>query len=203
MELNLVSFHGLYSQGDNLEILVNGLEAEAKARGIDVVTSQHDYSKLKVLRGWGKHSRDMVREFMLKCLSLEFYKFPEAKLIVLWHSNSTYGGERALTKYYIDSPGLCEKIRIDKILLFGSVISRYCDWERFPDIDVANFVGSKDRVSWFAGKFYGMGDSGKKGFVYPSPNLTQHLTDMKHSGFVEPEYFDLIKDEVFKESDYT
>lgn len=200
MKLNLVSFHGLYSQkGKNLEILVNGLEAEAELRGIDVVTSQHDYTKLKVLRGRSRHSRDMVREFMLKCLSLEFYKFPEAKLITLWHSNATFGGERALTKYYIDDVGLCEKIRIDKLLLFGSVIPRDCDWSRFPDIEVVNFVGSRDKVSWLAGKFYGMGNSGKKGFTYPAPNLNQHLTNMRHSGFVEPEYFDLIKDEVFKE----
>ncbi len=198
MKLNLVSFHGLKSEGDNLEIFVNGLEAEAEMRGIDVVTSQHDYTKLKVMRGWGQHSRDMVREFMLKCLSLEFYKFPSRLLYVLLHSNATFGGERALTKYYIDDLGLCEKIHIDKIFLFGSVIPRDFDWNRFPDIKVTNFVGSKDIVSWFAGKFYRMGDSGQKGFSVEAPNLTQYYNKWRHSDFVLPKNFDYIRDIVFK-----
>ncbi len=55
MKLNIIFLHGLYSQGDNGEILVNGLEAEAEFRGIDIVTSMHDYTKLKVLRGRSRH----------------------------------------------------------------------------------------------------------------------------------------------------
>ena len=52
MELNILSFHGLYSQGNNLEILINALEFEAEENGIDVVTSQHDYPVLKIWHGF-------------------------------------------------------------------------------------------------------------------------------------------------------
>ena len=198
MQLNFVSHHGLYSLGNNLEILVNGLEDEAYQLNIDVVTSQHDYPVLKLWQGRKKWARQIIPEFMLKCLALEYRKFPGADLIALWHSNATFGGMNALNRYYYDKKGLYDKIKIKKILLFGSVIPCDFDWSRFPEIEVVNFVGSRDIVSGFAGKFYGMGSSGKKGFTYPAPNLTQHLTDRKHSGFVEPENFDLIKDEIFR-----
>ncbi len=198
MKLNLVSFHGLYSQGDNLEILVNGLEAEAEMRGIDVVTSQHDYPVLKLWQGRKRWARGMVREFMLKCFALEYRKFPGAGLITLWHSNATLGGMNALNRYYYDKAGLYDKIRIKTILLLGSVIPCDFNWGLFPEIEVINFVGSRDWVSGFAGKFYGMGSSGKKGFNIESSNLTQIYTDWKHSDFVLPENFDFIKSEVFK-----
>ncbi len=202
MKLNLISFHGLYSQGDNLEILVNGLEAEAELRGIDVVTSQHDYPKLNMTMGARRWARDMVMDYMLKCLSLEFYKHPEALIYVLWHSNATWGGSRAIEKYFREGhygvTSLCEHIRIDRLFLFGSTIRRNFDWSRYKDIDVVNFVGTKDKVVWLS-KLYGMGRSGKKGFKRDYPNLTQHYNDWKHSDFVLPKNFDFIKDEVFKE----
>ena len=198
MKINLVSFHGLYSRGDNLEILVNGLEAEAEMRGIDVVTSQHDYPKLNATMGMRRWARNVVRDYILKCLSLEFYKFPEAKLYVFCHSNATWGISRAFEKYFINgyARGWCEKIRIDKLFLFGSTIKRNFDWSMYP-IEVTNFVGTKDKVVWLS-KFYGMGWSGRKGFKIKSFNLTQHYKDWKHSDFVLPENFDFIKDEVFK-----
>jgi hypothetical protein len=200
MKLNLVSFHGLYSQGDNLEILVNGLEAEAEKRGIDVVTSQHDYPRLNATMGVRRWARNIVKDYILKCLSLEFYKFPDRLLYVLLHSNATWGGSRAIQDYYWDWNGYGhthEKIRIDRLFLFGSTIRRDFDWSMYPDIDVVNFVGTKDRVVWFS-KLYGMGWSGRKGFKEKSPNLTQHYNKWRHSDFVLPENFDFIKDEVFK-----
>lgn len=198
MQLNFISFHGLLSQGDNLEILVNALEFEAGERGIDVVTSQHDYPVLKLWQGRKRWAREMVREYILKSLALEYRKFPSSELILLCHSNATFGLTNALNRYYYEKPGLYDKIKIDKILLFGSVIPRDFNWDRFPHIHVINFVGSRDIVSGFS-KFYGMGSSGRKGFTYPAPNLNQHYTDWKHSDFVEPENFELIRDEVFKE----
>ncbi len=105
MELNLISFHGLYSQGKNLEILVNGLEAEAELRDIEVVTSQHDYPKLNMTMGFRSWARDIVRDYILKCLALEFYKFPEAKIYVFCHSNATWGISRALEKYWQPKDG--------------------------------------------------------------------------------------------------
>ncbi len=195
MDLNLISFHGLYSQGDRLEILVNGLEAEAELKGIDVVTSQHDYPKLNVTMGTRKWARDIVRDYILKCLALEFQKFPEAKIYVFCHSNATWGISRAIEEYYYQE-GLCERMRIDRLFLFGSTIKRNFEWAWYP-LQVTNFVGTKDRVVWLS-KLYGMGWSGKKGFKGNPSNLTQHYNDWKHSDFVLPENFDFIKDEVFK-----
>jgi len=199
MQLNLVSFHGLYSQGDNLEILVNALEFEAENRGFDVITSQHDYPVLKLRQGWKKWAREMVAEYILKCLALEFYKFPKALCYVLCHSNGTFGIMNALNRYYYDKKGFYDRIKVDKIMLFGCVIPTDFDWNEFPDISVVNFIGSKDRISGAAGKFYGMGSSGKDGFEIDAPNLKQYYTDWKHSGFVEPENFELIKCELFRE----
>lgn len=197
MQLNLISFHGLYSQGSNLEILVNALEFQAEERGIDVVASQHDYPVLGLWQGRKPWARKMVREFLLKCLALEYRKFPEALTYVLCHSNGTFGMMNALNQYH-EKGWSYDKIKIDKIMLFGCVIPRSFDWNRFPDINVVNFVGSKDIVSRMS-KFYGMGDSGYKGFKIDAPNLKQYYTDWKHSDFVDPLNFELIKSEVLRE----
>ncbi len=197
MELNFISFHGLKSRGNNLYILVSSLEAEAKNRGIKVVTSQHDYPVLSIREGRRKWARKIIPEFILKCLALEYRKFPRAKLKVLMHSNATFGGKNALNRYYYEKAGLYDKIKIDEILLFGSVIPRDFNWNRFPDIKVTNFVGSKDIVSRFA-RFYGMGSSGQKGFRVEAPNLTQYYNKWRHSDFVLPKNFDYIKDIVFE-----
>ncbi len=193
VELNIVSFHGLYSQGNNLEILVNRLEHDADGQKINCVTSQHDYPKLNVTMGIRKWARDMTRDYLMKCLSLEFYKFPQARLVVLCHSNATYAIARAIEKQ-VEQKGLVEKFRIDKLILFGSVIKRNYDWSRFPDIKVCNFVGKRDRVVFMA-KAYGMGWSGKYGFKKESTNLKQHYLPWRHSDFVDKGY-ELIKSEV-------
>lgn len=194
MKLNLIFFHGLKSEGDNGEILVNGLEAEAELRGIDVVTSMHDYPNLNMIRGMNPWARDMVRDYMLMCLALEYRKHPDRKLYVFCHSNATWGISRALEKYYGKSKGLCDRIRIDKLFLFGSTIKRDYDWSIYP-IDVVNFVGTKDRVVWLS-KLYGMGWSGRRGFKSDC-NVTQYYNDWRHSDFVLPKYFDFIRDVVF------
>ena len=200
IELNIIFFHGLYSQGDNGEILQNRLECDAEFAGINCVISQHDYPRLGVWSGWKGYSRDFAREHILKCLSLEFHQMialgsPGARIVVICHSNATFAIERALTKYYIDSKGLCEKIRIDKLILFGSVIEKHCDWSRFPDIDVVNFVGSKDRVSKMA-PLFGMGSSGARGFKKKSDNLQQWFLHWKHSDFVDDANYGFIKNQV-------
>ncbi len=192
MDINILSFHGLYSQGNNLEILVNHLESDLEFKGVNVVTSQHDYPVLGVWQGRKKWARDIVPEFILKCLALEYRKFPEAKIYVLAHSNGTFGMMNALRKY---EEGLYDKIQLDRLFLFGSVIPRTFNWANYPAVDVTNFVGGKDIVS-SASRLYGMGNSGKKGFKYDADNLTQYYTDWKHSDFVLPKNYDFIRDKV-------
>ena len=196
MELNILSFHGLYSQGNNLEILINALEFEAEENGIDVVTSQHDYPVLKIWQGWSKWAREIIAEYILKCLALEYRKFPEAECWSICHSNGTFGMANALNKYFYQKQGLYDTIRLDKLILFGSVIKDDFDWNRFPQIEVVNFIGRKDRVAGMA-PLYGMGASGKHGFYIPAKNLTQIETSWAHSDFVNPENFELIRDNLF------
>lgn len=196
MDINIISFHGLRSQGNNLEILVNSLEFAMESLGINVVTSQHDYPMLGVWEGRRKWARKMVPQFILKTLALEYLKFPGAKLYVFCHSNATFGMMNALNEY-VNNRYKYDKIQLNKLYLFGSVIPRDFNWAVHPAINVHNFVGSKDIVSRMA-IFYGMGNSGQKGFKKEPPNLTQYNTDWKHSDFVSPENYEFIRDIVLE-----
>ncbi len=192
----MVSFHGLHSQGDNLEILVNRLEhdIETSPVGIDVVTSQHDYPKLGVIKGMGKWERDCVREFILKCLSLEFYKFPDREQIVICHSNATFGIYNALLKMDQEA---CERFRIDKLILFGSTIPCDFDWNEYS-IKVVNFIGKKDKVVWLS-KYYGMGRSGRDGFSISAPNLKQIACEWSHSQYADDFSYGVIRGEIIND----
>lgn len=191
MDINIISFHGLYSQGDNLEILVNHLESDIEFHGINVVTSQHDYPVLGGWQGRKKWARDMVAKYILKVLALEYRKFPEAKLYVLAHSNGTLGIGNALREYYHTNK-LYDKIDINNLYLFGCVLKREFNWNYYP-VNVTNFVGSKDIIS-SASRLWGAGNSGQKGFKINTPNLTQHYTKWRHSDFVLPENYEFIRD---------
>ena len=196
-KINLVSFHGLYSQGDNLEDLVDRLKVEAELNDIDIVTSQHDYPKLNMAMGYFRWSRDVVRDKILDCLSIEYYKHSDRKLVVLCHSNATWGISRAIGKFYNDKDFIHDPINVSKIVLFGSTIKRNYDWGRYPSIGVVNFVGTKDRVVWLS-KFYKMGWSGRKGFKVKAPNLIEIVNPWRHSDFVLPENFEVIANEVLR-----
>ena len=130
----------------------------------------------------------------LESLAKERLKHPEAKICAIFHSYATYGIWNALAEYK-KKPHKYDLIRLDKIILLGSVISRKADWSIYPDIEVINFVGTKDRVSGLA-RFYGMDNSGKKGFKIKAPNLTQYYTRWKHSDFVLPENYEFIRDRI-------
>ncbi len=195
MDINIISFHGLYSQGDNLEILVNHLESDIEFKGMNVVTSQHDYPMLGVWQGRKKWAREMVAEYILKVLALEYRKFPEAKTWILAHSNGTFGLMNALERYYDLGLKAYDKINIDKICLFGCVIPRRFRWSKYLRIDVQNFVGSKDMVSR-ASRLYGMGNSGQRGFKHESNNLRQYYSKWKHSDFVSPRNYEYIRNKI-------
>lgn len=196
-KIHIVSFHGLYSQGDNLETLVERLRVHGEVLGYDITTSQHDYPKLNATMGYFKWSRDIVRDYILKCLALEYQKHSDRYLIVICHSNATWGISRAIGKYNEDVEFTCDRTDVSKIILFGSTIKRNYNWGRYPEIDVVNFVGTKDKVVWFS-KLFKMGWSGRKGFKIAANNLTQIWSAWRHSDFVLPKNFELIKQHVFK-----
>lgn len=202
MKINIVGFHGLYSQGDPMTDLIKRLVRYGReVLGYDIVWAQHDYPKLNVIMGSFPWSRDIVRDFMLKCLAIERSDYPDRETIVLCHSNATWGGSRAVGKYYnypLEKFRDKRPIKIDKLLLFGCTIKRDYDWGRYPDIDVVNFVGTKDRVVWLS-KMFRMGWSGRKGFKPDASNLTQIYNPWRHSDAFLPENFDVIKEQVFSD----
>ena len=194
MDINLLSYHGLYSQGNNLEILVNHLESDLEIKGVDVVTNQTDYPYLRVVSGLMPWSRKVVPLLFLESLAKERLKHPEAKIYGIFHSNATFGIWNALAEY-TKNRNKYDLIKLDKIILLGCVIPRDADWSIYPDSEVINFVGTKDRVSGLA-TLFGMSNSGKKGFKINAPNLTQYYTRWKHSDFVLPENYEYIRDRI-------
>lgn len=195
IDINILGFHGLYSHGDDLEILLNQLEFDIDGRGYKCVTSQHDYPYLNVWKGRKQWPRDAVRDLLLALLYGESNEFKKAKVVGLFHSNATFAISRALEKYN-NGDSLCKRIRLDKIILFGSVVPVDFDWGRF-DIEVVNFIAQGDWVSRIA-RFFRMGQSGYKGFNTPSPNLNQYWDkEGGHSSYTY-RWYDDIKKEVLQ-----
>ncbi len=185
-----LSYHGLYSRGHNLSILDNRLEFDLESRGHKVAVAQTDYPVLRAISGIRPFSRKVVPLLMLESLAKYRYKYPGAKIWVSCHSNATLGIKNALIEYFKNRHKY-DPIRIDKLILFGSVIPRSFDWTPYDRIEVINFVGSRDRVS-SAARLWLAGNSGQKGFKSIAPNLKQYFTNWKHSDFVKPENYEYI-----------
>lgn len=196
IQINKLSYHGLYSQGNNLSIFDNRLEFDLESKGLRVVVSQTDYPVLGAFAGIKPWNRKVVPIIFLESLAKNRYKFPGAEIWLSCHSNATLGIMNALAEYKKNRHKY-DPIKIDRLFLFGCVIPRKFDWGIHPEIEVHNFIGSKDRVSsmarlWFAG------NSGQKGFIPEPPNLTQYHTDWKHSDFVLPKNYEFIRDIMFR-----
>lgn len=192
----LLSYHGLYSEGHNLSILTNRLEFDLETKGYKVAVAQTDYPMLGAISGIKPWNRKVVPLLMLESLAKYRYKYPGARIWVLCHSNGTLGISNALVEYFKHyGKGRYDPIRIDKLILFGSVVKRNFDWGVYGRIKVLNFVGSKDRVSSLA-RLWWAGSSGKSGFKIDTPNLTQYYTDWKHSDFVLPENYEYIRERI-------
>ncbi len=189
MKVKIISFHGLYSQGENIDLVARNLATELFRNGHEPIVAQHDYPRLNASMGYFQWSRDIVRDYMLKCLQLECSFDPDFYTIVLAHSNATWGISRVIGKYF-NSNELLTPIRIDRLVLFGSTVKRNYDWSRYP-IDVINFVGTKDRVVWLS-KLFKMGWSGRYGFKKVVRNLRQIFRPWRHSDFARPENTGLL-----------
>jgi hypothetical protein len=125
---------------------------------------------------WARHIvRDAVA-YRISCLS---YKYRNAKIIVIAHSNGTYALGRALEKWY-ENGGM----RIGMIILAGSVIKRKFDWSKYRDISVVNIIATRDWVSLISRWTYGMGQSGVKGFKKKFDNVVEYKFKMGHTGYV-------------------
>ena len=91
-------------------------KTKAEEQGHSVKTVQHDYPKLNASMGYFKWSRDIVRDYMLKCLQLEYMKDPAMYTIVITHSNATWGISRVIGKYYSTSTMEHINFKIDLLI---------------------------------------------------------------------------------------
>jgi pimeloyl-ACP methyl ester carboxylesterase len=120
---------------------------------------------------WFCHEFDQIKE-----------RFPGITPSVIAHSNGTYIVANALKTY--------EHIRVDKVILCGSIARRDFDWEpifrRRQATMVRNEIGTKDIwskwVRWLA--WSDTGPSGQKGFSRKHDRLVQkEFADFDHGSF--------------------
>jgi hypothetical protein len=171
----IVTVHGIKSKGKNLEKL--SLYMSKDKFFVDSHFSNINYGKLLAVVNYIPIVRSLTMELVASRLATITYKYPNAKIVVICHSNGTWAISKALEKYY-------PKFKIDQLILLGCVIKRKFDWKKYININVFNFIGVKDKVLLLAKPFYGMGWSGRYGFKTHSKNLKQFRFNWGHTGFV-------------------
>jgi hypothetical protein len=180
-KINIITIHGIESHGDVLEAValeaIQALPDDDYSHGI---VTPIDYPKVRALFHHMPFHRKAVEWGVARRLHEIALMYPDFEHVVMCHSNGTRALSRVLetaSKYYnIKS---YKDFGIKKVLLFGSIISRNYDWSRFPDIEIVNFIGTKDKAVLFS-----KGWSGRYGFKKPVPdNLYQIKFKGGHSDY--------------------
>ncbi len=175
----VVTIHGQESIGKNMAYLNRQLAGEKFMAGCIFINIR--YTKLWTVVNTLPWVRTMTAKYIAARLNGICNKYPEAKILVISHSNGT----RA-TRIAMDMQLKLKKkwpvFKIDNLILLGCPIKRNYKWSRHPATKVYNFVSSNDLVVW-AARFYGMGTAGRNAFKYPAPNLKQFHVKWGHSGF--------------------
>jgi len=182
----IVTIHGI-RKGDTMKELRGLIKQNECFR--DYVIEPLDYGYVHAVINYIPILRSITAKLVASFLKRIYYQYPHARVIVIAHSNGTWAVGRALEKRRKNVD-----FKIDKLLLFGSVLKRNFDWNRFENIEVTNFVSANDKVVLFAKPFYGMGWSGRYGFKTDAPNLHQIQIDTGHTGFIAE--YDIIRNVV-------
>jgi hypothetical protein len=172
----VVSIHGIMTKGKNLHRVMEQIEQEFP----DYHYTELKYGYTNAVLNFAPWARNIVRDavaYRISCLS---YKYRNAKIIVIAHSNGTYALGNALKKWYSNGG-----MRIGMIILTGSVIKRKFDWSDYPNISVVNIVATRDWVSFISRWTYGMGQSGVKGFKKKFDNVIEYKFKMGHTGYIK------------------
>ena len=176
--LNIVSVHGVYSKGDDLATLCDQVAGMTELPVDKVKVSVINYGMLLLTLERIPFVRNLIAMIIANRLAACSYKYPNAKTVVVAHSFGTYATCEALRKWG-------EEFRISALVLFGSVVSRKFRFDKFPDTEVYNIIGSKDMVV-LSGALWGTSWSGVFGFKKDSnfnTNLIQYITNNGHSGY--------------------
>lgn len=172
----VASIHGIMTKGKNLHRVMGQIKHDIP----DAHYTEVNYGYTNAILNFTPWARNITRDYIAFRLSCLSYKYRNAKIITIAHSNGTYALGNALDKWYANGG-----MRVGQIILVGSVIKRKYDWSRFPDIDVVNIVATRDWVSFLSKWIYGMGQSGVSGFKHCYENLTEYRFKMGHTGYVK------------------
>lgn len=186
--LNIVSIHGVYSDGEDLLNLCDLISGNTGIPTDKIKVSSIDYGTLLLTLERIPFVRNLIAMVVANRLAACSYKYPNAKTIVLAHSFGTYAIGEAIRKWY-------EEFRVNCLILFGSVINRKFDFSKYSDLEVYNFIGKKDFVV-LSGLLWGTGASGIFGFKKEQSNVKQIKTNWGHGGYKEsfPQLYGIISD---------
>ncbi len=145
----------------------------------DSVIEPLDYGFVRAIANYMPILRHITARLVVSFLRRIYWQYPNAEIKVIAHSNGTWAVGRALEKRK-----LANHFKINKLLLFGCVLKRKFNWNRFEEIKVINFYAKNDFVVLLAKPFYAMGWSGRYGFKQTAPNLAQIANNTGHTGFL-------------------
>lgn len=173
----IVTVHGI-RKGDTMQQLRALMSEDELLK--DCIIESLDYGYVRALVNYIPFVRRLTAKYVLSFLRRISYQYPYANITVIAHSNGTWGIGSALEKER-------RKVffNIDKLILFGSVLKRKFEWDRFKNIKVYNFYSTNDNVVLLAKPFYGMGWSGRYGFKKDALNLVQQDIKAGHTGFLK------------------
>lgn len=177
----VVTIHGQESIGQNMALLSGRLDAEDFMD--DCVFINLRYTKLPTAINTLPWVRTMTAKYVAARLNGICNKYPDARIIVIAHSNGTRATRIAMDMR-LKPKKKWPAFRVDELILLGCPIKRNYDWGRHPKTQVLNFISSNDWVVW-AARFYGMGQAGRYGFKKKPKNLRQFRVTWGHSGFME------------------
>ncbi len=186
MKTVIVAIHGQESKGKKLKELSNRLKTDIKG---EVAFVNLRYTKLLTLVNTLPWVRSMTAKYIAARLDTIDSNNPEARIIVIAHSNGTRAIRIAMDNRY-DSEKNWPKFKVDGLILLGCPIKRTYDWGKHPHTVVINYISTNDKVVWLA-RLYGMGAAGRYGFSNMPSNLLQIEGRYGHSGFMK-RYFTIL-----------
>jgi pimeloyl-ACP methyl ester carboxylesterase len=177
----VVTIHGQESDGENMFLLSEKLDVEDFMD--DCIFINLRYSRLSTISNIFRRNRTMTAKYIAARLNGICNKYPEARIIIIAHSNGTRAARIAMDMR-LKPKKKWPAFRVDELILLGCPIKRNYDWGRHPSTHVLNFISSNDWVVW-AARFYGMGQAGRYGFKKKPVNLYQFRVRWGHSGFMK------------------
>ena len=174
----IVTIHGQESRGKNMQVLSEKLAKDLKR---ECTFINIKYPRLLTVVNTLPWVRKITAKYIGARLDTIDSDNPNSPIIAIAHSNGTVALKKAMDNRMKSN---WPWFRINGLILLGCPLKRNCDWRKYADVEVVNFVSSNDKVVWLA-RFYGMGAAGRYGFKKSRTNLKQVYVKWGHSGFLK------------------